>query len=438
MINESLYLCGARRKPIYLELPCDMIQQQVGRPVPLSAEYFESKVWTDQTALQTACEDLQGMMQSTENVVLVAGSQLRTTKAKQEFLALANALSCAVAIMPDAKGLFSEEHPQFVGCYWGDISSHHVQSCVDSADLILVAGGVLTDYSTVGWTTSFCVQKTVYLDIHHISTATRRYPRINLKHILAELASLAPSRPESLTNFRRNYTINGETAATTISTGSSEQDGSSPLNLQFLLKQLQSTVSSGGVSSLVVEVGDAWFMGQELKLPEGVDYHVQLQYGSCGWALGACLGVALGQQYPAIETSTNTTTATKQQQRVLALIGDGSFQFSAQALSTLIRNNANVTIVLLNNGVYTIERQIHDGPYNQIPNWKYAQLVEVFRGDNTTAQGVKVVTNEELVSALEKSTHHQGVLLVECCLSPDDCTSNLRAWGAKVAAANVR
>jgi pyruvate decarboxylase len=31
--------------------------------------------------------------------------------------AISPALGCAVAVMPDAKGLFPEDHPQYIGIY---------------------------------------------------------------------------------------------------------------------------------------------------------------------------------------------------------------------------------------------------------------------------------------------------------------------------------
>jgi len=48
------------------------------------------------------------------------------------------------------------------------------------------------------------------------------------------------------------------------------------------------------------------------------------------------------------------------------MIGDGSFQMTAQEISTMIRYGVNPIIFLLNNRGYTIEVQIHDGPYNNI------------------------------------------------------------------------
>lgn len=64
------------------------------------------------------------------------------------------------------------------------------------------------------------------------------------------------------------------------------------------------------------KTGDSWFQGQSMKLPHGCGYEFQMQYGSIGWSVGAVLGYAV---------------ATKPKgRRVVAMIGDGSYQMTAQ------------------------------------------------------------------------------------------------------------
>ncbi len=53
-------------------------------------------------------------------------------------------------------------------------------------------------------------------------------------------------------------------------------------------------------------------------------------------------------------------------------------QVTAQDVSTMIRYGHHTIIFLLNNGGYTIEVEIHDGPYNIIKNWNYTGLIEAF------------------------------------------------------------
>ncbi|KAI9096279.1 hypothetical protein K1719_025998 [Acacia pycnantha] len=85
------------------------------------------------------------------------------------------------------------------------------------------------------------------------------------------------------------------------------------------------------------------------------NYEFQMQYGSIGWSVGATLGYA---------EAANS-------KRVIACIGDGSFQVTAQDISTMIRCGQKSIIFLINNGGYTTEVKIHDGPYNVIKNWDY-------------------------------------------------------------------
>jgi hypothetical protein len=49
----------------------------------------------------------------------------------------------AVAVLPDAKGLFPESHEGFVGTYWGAVSSPCCCETVEAADLVITAGGAL-------------------------------------------------------------------------------------------------------------------------------------------------------------------------------------------------------------------------------------------------------------------------------------------------------
>jgi pyruvate decarboxylase len=53
-------------------------------------------------------------------------------------------------------------------------------------------------------------------------------------------------------------------------------------------------------------------------------------------------------------------------------------QVTCQDVSTMIRINQKSLVFLINNGGYTIEVEIHDGPYNLIKNWSYTGLIEAF------------------------------------------------------------
>lgn len=61
-------------------------------------------------------------------------------------------------------------------------------------------------------------------------------------------------------------------------------------------------------------------------------------------------------------------------------IGDGSFQVTAQELSTILRQNLKPIIFLIKNNGYTVERAIYgqNESYNDIQMWYYTKLANVF------------------------------------------------------------
>ena len=140
-------------------------------------------------------------------------------------------------------------------------------------------------------------------------------------------------------------------------------------------------------------------------------------------SVGALLGYAQGLE---------------RKKRVIALIGDGSFQLTAQEISTIIRYELNPIIFLINNGGYTIEVEIHDGPYNNIKNWDYAGLVQVFNAGQGNGWSSRVKTVGKLAEAIKQAEAHQGLALIECVIDRDDCTKELLEWGSRVAEANSR
>jgi len=66
--------------------------------------------------------------------------------------------------------------------------------------------------------------------------------------------------------------------------------------------------------------------------------------------------------------------------RTILLEGDGSFHMTAQELSTIIRNKIEMTIFLVNNDGYTVERPLHGmkAYYNDISRWKNLEAPRFF------------------------------------------------------------
>ncbi len=68
-----------------------------------------------------------------------------------------------------------------------------------------------------------------------------------------------------------------------------------------------------------------------------------------------------------------------------------------QDVSTMIRYRLNPIIFLINNGGYTIEVEIHDGPYNNIQAWDYSGLVQCFDNHQGNVFSTKVTSHSDSI-----------------------------------------
>nr|GFA30382.1 pyruvate decarboxylase 2 [Tanacetum cinerariifolium] len=106
---------------------------------------------------------------------------------------------------------------------------------------------------------------------------------------------------------------------------------------------------------------------------------------------------------------------------------------TAQDVSTMLRCGQNPIIFLINNGGYTIEVEIHDGPYNVIKNWNYTGLVDAIHNGEGKCWTTKVKCEEELIEAIETATGAKKDCLcfIEVIAHKDDTSKELLEWGSR-------
>ena len=411
MIDEAISTCLSKKKPVYLEIACNLAGLEIAGPTSMQLPVIAKS--SNPKSLAAAVEFAANRFNTAIKPVLVAGVKLRPSGAADAFAVVANQSGAAVAVAPDAKGIFPEDHSCFIGTYWSQISSTGCSEVVESSDCQVLVGVQQTDYTTTGWTAIYKMENSIVVGMDYVQLPEGRFSRVYMADFLMALAQKITKKDASIKEYQRNKV---EFMATP------ELAPGEKLTLREIRRQIQMVIT--GNSSLILETGDSWFNGQSMHLPHGAKYHVQMQYGSIGWSVGATLGVAL---------------ASDPETRVISLIGDGSLQLTVQELSTMIRYEVNPIIFLMNNLGYTIEREIHDGPYNKIKNWAYADLINVFNAADGKGIGIRAETAGELAAAIKLAHSHQGgPVLIECSLSRDDCSKELLEWGSHVAQANAR
>ncbi|MFN2141681.1 MAG: thiamine pyrophosphate-binding protein [Candidatus Promineifilaceae bacterium] len=407
-IDQAIDTALRLSKPVYLEIASNIAAYPVAAPSPRS---FTAGASSDRESLAAAVEHAAALLNAAIKPVLVAGVKLRPGRALNAFQALAENAGYGVASMPNAKGFFNEEHAHYMGIYWGPVSSPGCSEIVESADLALFAGPSFTDYTTSGHAALINPDKMIVANAGSVVTPTSVFNNVALADFLGALAL-------KLKHNAASWIAYGRVAERLMPPAPGA--ASDPITTRHLFARIQEMLDEQ--SCVIAETGDSWFNGMNLNLPEGARFEIQMQYGSIGWSVGAVLGYCLARP----------------QSRVIALIGDGSFQMSAQEVSTMIRYGVKPLIFLINNGGYTIEVEIHDGPYNTIKNWDYAALMAVFNAGDGRGWGARVGTEEELDAAIATAQDHDGPALIEVLIDRDDCSKNLLEWGGHVARNNGR
>ena len=120
--------------------------------------------------------------------------------------------------------------------------------------------------------------------------------------------------------------------------------------------------------------------------------------GTMGFALPAAIGAKYGAK----------------ERTVVAVIGDGGIQMTIQELGTIMQNNINVKILILNNRFLGMVRQWQD-----LFHEKRYSFVDIASPDYVTvAKGYKIEGNsieerKDLIGALETMLNHDGPYLLE-------------------------
>jgi pyruvate decarboxylase len=414
LIDTAISTALKESKPVYISIGCNLSAIPHPSfsvdPVP----YFLAPKMSNQKGLEAAVEETAKFLNNAVKPVLVAGPKLRVSNAQKAFMNLVEVSGFAYAVMPSAKGLVPENHPSFIGTYWGAVSTSFCGEIVESADAYLFAGPIFNDYSSVGYSLLIKKEKAVIVQPKRVTVGNGvSLGWVFMADFFTSLAKKLKKNGTALENYRRIFVPPGVAL---------KREKDEPLRVNILFKHIQDMLS--GDSAVIAETGDSWFNCQKLVLPKNCGYEFQMQYGSIGWSVGATLGYAQAAK----------------NKRVIACIGDGSFQVTAQDISTMIRCEQRSIIFLINNGGYTIEVEIHDGPYNVIKNWNYTAFVEAIHNGEGKCWTAKVRTEEELTEAIATAEGEQkeSLCFIEVILHKDDTSKELLEWGSRVSAANSR
>ena len=395
-IDRVLRECYLQKKPVYIGLPVDVPSIEIE-----SSTSVDFKPESDKKILNKFINDVKKELEKSKSQTVLADYEVNRYNLNHELQDFIEKSNLPIASLSMGKGVFNENHKNFIGMYNGILSDNTVTSTIKNSDCILLIGVKLTDSITAGFNYIHkdCSVSTIEIHPLYSKIGEKIYSDILMEDVLKELVNTIKFNGNIKCNDKdtKNYNLSGK------------------LTQSNFFDIIEKNLIPKDV--LIAEQGTSFFGSGSIKLPENVTFIGQPLWGSIGYTFGSLLGTCLADQ----------------SRRNILLIGDGSFQLTAQELSTMLREDLNPIILVINNDGYTVERYIH-GPkrkYNDINMWNYTQLLDVFDVTlHRESLKFKASTVEELEQALSISRKNSSKLsLIEVSMDKNDAPIALKEIG---------
>ncbi|HBL47996.1 MAG TPA: preprotein translocase subunit Tim44, partial [Planctomycetaceae bacterium] len=184
-----------------------------------------------------------------------------------------------------------------------------------------------------------------------------------------------------------------------------------PVSTKHLFESINQILTDETV--VVTDVGDCLFGAVDLMINTHTKFLSPAYYTSMGFAIPASLGAQVANQ----------------RLRPIVLVGDGAFQMTCLELSTALKLGFNPIVIVLNNKGYTTERFLQEGPFNDIPDWKYHNITDLIGG----GWGFEVSTEGDLEKALKAALANKDSLsVINVHLKPTDVSPALTRLADKM------
>jgi indolepyruvate decarboxylase len=374
LIADALY----HRRPVYIAIPSDVANMPV-----LSVAPSPSLPVSDPDSLAAATDAVTAALNNARQACVLPGVLLRRLGLQGAATAFLDASGLPFATMFGDKSVLGEDHPGYIGMYSGRLMEEQVRAFVESCDVVVMLGAMLTDGNTAGNTVRLDPDKTISIGHHRTTVGAVVYRNVEMADLLTQMSGRVTDMPQ-------------RPAIAPGTLGPIASDGDNPITADALYPRWANFFRPNDV--IMTDTGTPSLGLAFAQLPKGAEFHNQTLWASIGWATPAAFGAAIGAP----------------DRRLILITGEGAHQMTAQEISQFGRRGLRPIIFVLNNSGYLSERMLCKDTalsYNDIASWNYAELPQALG-----CQGwytARVSTCGELDDALKAAEQADGAAYVE-------------------------
>ncbi len=365
-IARVLRAALSQSRPVYIELPRDMVTVPCDDVVPLP----ETTPDTDAVA---ACADeiIERLTASVQPVVMV-GVEVRRFGLEDKVAQLIDRLGIPVVTSFLGRGLLAQTSARLVGTYLGVAGVPEVTDLVEHSDALLLLGVILSDTNLGVSGKHIDLRATMQALDGQVTLNYHTYAHIPLAALVDELLRRAPAATASRPTYpRQQYPRH-------------MPEDDSAITPTDIATAVNDMMAEHGRFPIASDIGDCLFTALDM---ENTELMAPGYYATMGFGVPGGLG---------IQAATG--------RRPLILVGDGAFQMTGWELGNAARYGWDPIVLVFNNASWEMLRAFQpESKFNALPAWDFASLANHLGGD-----GVRVQTRAELARALRAAVSRRG------------------------------
>lgn len=434
-IDATLRECLLQSRPVYIELPIDMVQTKVSRPSAALDFSIPSLNGINAPNEDRVVNMIFNSIQNAQRFVVLVDGFTDRFQVSEEVNELVKITKCPTLTTPFGKSIVKEDLPNFHGIYFGSAGEPKHHSWVQSCDLAIRFGPLEAEVNTFGFTAKPPSGATITFHkfaVSYTENGEEVYQPVDIKSVLERL--LRKMKEATLPTFDSFPPNNGHPRALLKALPAPDQ--ADVVDQYTFWLHMSRFFRPGDI--ILTETGTSSSGGQSFVLPNNTTLINSSIWLSIGYTLAASQGASLAQREMIKDGS-------RPDGRVILFEGDGSFQMTAQAISDIIRNRLDIVVFVLNNNGYTIERLIHgyDAGYNDIQQWRHLDAPRFFgaREDDPSypVRTLRASNWGEMAAVLreEDVVRGKGLVMVEVMMDMSDAPESLKKIIADVQRRNA-
>ena len=405
IVAEAFHIASTGRPgPVLIDLPIDVQNQKLKEysyPETVSIRSYKPSVRGNDMQIKRVI----GAIAQAERPVICAGGGVFLADAQQELTEFAERTSIPVVTTMMGLSLMPSAHPLNMGMI-GAFGSKAANKALAKSDLLIMVGCRVADRAILAPDELERRMSIVHIDVDPAEIGknmTAEIPVVgDVKVILHQLLERAQAggQTEWLTRLQEiRYEVRHRTFPTTpgyVFPG-------------HLMRQLSRKLQYNAV--VVADVGQNQIWACRHLQLEGARFLTSGGLGTMGYALPAAIGVKVAQP----------------NRQTVVICGDGSFQMAFNELAAVRAANLDIKIILLQNNVLGLVRQIQDTP--AYPAGPFGVALDGSPDFTTIADAYgipsRVISEDEQVDgALDELLNAPGSFLLICRVDPKATTND--------------